>query len=97
MRIRNAMQRAVRGYGDDDIWDLDICIAQFVLPRLKAFAECEGRTSYVGTLTPEEWQAALAKMIRSFELVCGDYPTGSFDEIQVGLDLFAKYYTGLWL
>lgn len=33
-------QRKLRGFDDTELWDLDLTIAKFILPRLKRFIEC---------------------------------------------------------
>lgn len=45
-------QRLTRGFGDDELWSLDDTIAEFILPRLKAFTK--QRTSHPTGLTEEK-------------------------------------------
>ena len=37
--VRHAWQRWTRGFDDTELWCLDLTIARFVLPRLKAFRD----------------------------------------------------------
>lgn len=53
-----------------DLWNLDITIANFVLPRLKKFKEeNDGYPEREEMDTPEKWNEALDKMILAFEYV----------------------------
>lgn len=93
------VQIAQRGFDDTDWWTLYLTIAQFTLPRLKAFKV--GQVSYPASLTVEEWEAIVDKMIYSFEFVCDEKrwmletPTESI-VIQEGFELFGKWFTHLW-
>ena len=53
-----------------DLWNLDITIANFVLPRLKKFKEeDDGCPEREEMNTPEKWSEVLDKMILAFEYV----------------------------
>lgn len=53
-----------------DLWNLDITIANFVVPRLKEFKEkTDGYPGRDDMDTPEKWDEALDKMILAFEYV----------------------------
>ena len=85
------------GVSPDETWNLDVTIAEFVLPRLKLFKEKTiGVPCCFGTM--EEWHAELDRMIRAFELMCDDKAFGSEsqNEIDAGLDSFRKYFQALW-
>lgn len=55
---------------DNELWNLDITICDWIIPRLKRFKQINcaypGRPPYD---TPEKWDAAIDQMIRSFELL----------------------------
>ena len=89
-------QRKVRGFDDTELYDLDVTMASFILPRLRRFKKvsitypCE---------TPEEWDAKLDLMISAFSHICDR----SFDisgkrdaEVEKGLKVFAEYFRALW-
>lgn len=89
-----------------DLWNLDITIANFVLPRLKKFKEeDDGYPEREEMNTPEKWDEALDKMILAFEYVIHQFDKKShFDEdkrrqavIDEGLQLFAKWFRYLWI
>ena len=85
-------QRGERGFDNTELWNLDVTIARFVLPRLKAFAaDLHGCPA---SLTLETWGTSLAKMIVSFELCSAvDFMTAEQEQlISDGLDLFRKYF-----
>ena len=97
--VKHFFQRLFRGFDDRELWNLDITIAEFVLPRLKRFKQRS--FGYPAELTPEQWDEYLHKMINSFEFVLEQNENPSYDEkewekAKEGLSLFAKYYSGLW-
>lgn len=56
-----------------DIWNLDITIAEFVLPRLRLFKKKNIGYPGRGEMdTPEKWDEALDKMIVAFEYILDD-------------------------
>lgn len=97
-RIRKLKkQYKKRGFDDSETWSLDLTIAQFILPRLKRYKEitigCPASVSF------EEWDEILDKMIKSFEIIIKEegWPNKEQEKIQEeGLDLFRKYFLGLW-
>lgn len=70
-RLRRWLQRRWQdltwGFNDSVTWNLDYQLAKWLLPRLKRFRQV--KNGYPAHLTPEEWDQALDKMIRSLELV----------------------------
>ena len=52
----------------EELCDLDITIAKFILPRLMAFKQHCERTPRM-TMTREEWEEILDKMIYAFERI----------------------------
>ena len=91
-----AKQRAERGFDNTELWNLDVSIARFVLPRLKAFAE--DLHGYPADLTEETWKAELNKMIAAFELSTEVFsPTDEQSvAIEAGLDSFREHFHSLW-
>lgn len=89
-------QRLNRGFDDSELWNLHITLAGFILPRLKAFKEniCSSPTD----MTIEEWKEILEKMIVAFEILAEDkeYSIEEEKKIGTGLNLFVKYFRGLW-
>lgn len=56
-----------------DIWNLDVSIAEFILPRLKLFKKkIISYPGYGEMDTPEKWDKALDKMILAFEYILDD-------------------------
>ena len=101
-RIRKKQLKKLGKYiPHSDTYNLDMTIAQFVLPRLELFknlTDCypdrDGCHSY------EEWMNILDKMIKAFSIISKSAGiTRNRDEIQIleeGLDLFRKHYLDLW-
>ena len=83
----------------NDTWNLDITIAEFILPRLELFKKvvdcypCELNSI-------EEWYDILDKMVESFRIITtsSSYKIDTKHEkcVEQGLDLFRKYYHDLW-
>lgn len=83
----------------NDTFNLDVTIADFVLPRLEMFKKVVD--CYPCDLnTIEEWYDILDKMIASFRIISESPPYKTFNEhkevIDEGLDLFREYYHDLW-
>jgi len=93
------VQLAQRGFDDTDWWSLYTTIAQFTLPRLIAFRE--GCKSYPASITAEEWDEILDKMIHAFTIIASedDWPAPTPENaafVQEGCELFGKWFTHLW-
>lgn len=100
--IKFFFQKLFYGYSEKDLWGLDYHLAKLILPRLKAFYNME-KFGHPMEFTEEEWDAALNKMIYSFEMIIEEEE--NFEEgvdeidwrkVQEGLELFGKYYCDLW-
>lgn len=91
---------------DDDIWDLDINLAKYILPRLKRFKVLQ--KNLLRTISDED----LDKMILSFEYILDDnkymlehYNGEDYENktkeintiIKEGLEIFSNEFTKLWL
>lgn len=84
----------------NDCFNLDITIAEFVIPRLIHFRDnCIGYPSEFRSI--KSWKKCLTKMIISFELLASDdifmFTEKQKKQCDEGLQLFAKYLYGLWL
>lgn len=96
--IRFLWDKFITGFSERDTWSLDVPIAEYILPRLKLFKTCAPGYPVRLKKKEEEWNANLDKMILAFEKVleCDGGPSQFEDEIDEGLELFGKYYRGLW-
>lgn len=66
---------------DEELWNFDITICKWMVPRLKRFKEINCAYPGIEPMeTPEKWNAALDKMIRAFELA-------HYDPIDLDIDL----------
>ncbi|MCK9596587.1 hypothetical protein M0R19_05345 [Candidatus Pacearchaeota archaeon] len=89
-------QRKTIGFDDSETWNLDLTIARFVLPRLKRFKEVT--IAYPGSMTSEEWDEVLNKIICSFEILVsnGGIDLENFETYREGMELFYKCFQYLW-
>ena len=97
-------QRMTRGFDDSETWNLDITIAKFIVPRLKAFKEC--KNGHPSRLTEKKWNKILDEMIEGFELYCKkdewefeqdlNERNDKFAKVNKSLKLFSKYFHDLW-
>ena len=77
------------GFSPDELWNLDITIASFVLPRLKAFRE----------VYTDDIAGDVDKAIPAFELLAREDHWFTKDEqavVDEGLDAFRRSFQGLW-
>ena len=94
-RKRLQRQLAKHGVDESEVWNLDITIAKFILPRIKLLRKTTH--GYPSTLTPEKWDKVLKQMQTSFKLTATDSVNAStLKKHQRGLKLFAKHYNQLW-
>ncbi len=93
-------QRIERGFDASELWSLKDTITDFILPRLKAFADYP--CGYPGCLDNENaWVKILNKMIRAFEIIKKDTEFGvnsdeEWEEWEDGMSLFHEYFNCLW-
>lgn len=99
--IKQKWQKLTRGYSDEELWNLDSTICEWLLPRLKTFKE--KTIGYPPTLnSPKEWNEILEKIILALELHNSDLPDSPEQariegkQIKEGLELFGKYFCNLW-
>jgi hypothetical protein len=109
-RITKLWFRLRRGFWPDECWNLDTTIARFLVPRLKHFrANLNG---YPADLDEKLWDKYLRRMTWSFEWAAADTDTKGWwakrycldpqhrkrvdKRYEAGMQLFAKYYSGLW-
>ena len=92
-------QILTRGFADDELWSLDITIAEFILPRLKAFKDITYNYPIV-MKTKDDWGKKIDMMIEAFEILSDEskqYPDNEDQQkIRKGLNCFTKYFKGLW-
>ena len=86
---------------EENLWDLDITIAKFIEPRLRAFAQSasgypDTNPHRVGFDSLEEWKAAVIKMADAFAVVKNGNAIHENEECKEGLDLFREHYFHLW-
>lgn len=92
-----------------ELWNLDITLAEFALPRLRQFRKetIDPHTVYgfPSNLTLEEWVVILNKIIFSFEMVANKFGDEPFDKVvyakhelkyNEGMNLFKEYFRELW-
>lgn len=82
-------QQFSQGWNDSDLWNLDMTISEFILPRLIRYRELYGED-----LSDEDWD----KMIGAFKYSSDFYnqPISDIEKSKEGLRLFAENYFKLW-
>ena len=99
-RIRKKqLKRLGRYVQTKDTYNLDMTIADFIIPRLELFKKItDCYPSQFDSM--EEWYEILEKMIAAFKVIsCKTGIQRSEEEKSIvndGLDLFRKYYNDLW-
>ncbi len=96
--VRHLYQRLTRGWDDSQTYSLDYSLGQIIAPRLSRLKEINN--GYPDSMTPEEWNAKLDKMIAAFEFAGSErrWEAGpeEFEKHNEGLKLFAEHYWQLW-
>lgn len=105
--IKYLFQKIFKGYSDRDLYDLDLTIIDFVLPRLRRFKKM-ARTGHPSELkNMKTWDAILDKIIHAFIYAKNiyndiglfdddDLRKKEYDEFCEGMRLFAEYFDCLW-
>ncbi len=86
---RFATYKKKHSFSPDELWNLDVTIASFALPRLKEFRK----------ICSSDIITEVDKIIKAFELLIVDnYPKCDEEEaiIKNGLKAFANIFQGLW-
>jgi hypothetical protein len=86
-------------FKDNETWCLASTVSTFILPRLKRFKEIT--KLHPVSVTREEWEEILNKMILTFELIVRDDGLHDWTKVEEksveeGLDLFRKWFFALW-
>lgn len=89
------------GWSPDELWSLDIAMAQWLVPRLKGFRDRVASGFTPGCFeTNEEWIDTLNQMIIAFEIIANEEVIAMHDDenniVHDGLDLFREYFFCLW-
>jgi hypothetical protein len=63
-------QRRTRGFDDRELWNLDVTIAKFILPRLKRYKDMTSGAP--SGLYQIEWGLILSDIIQAFEYIVVD-------------------------
>jgi len=95
--IKHPYQKITRGHSDNETWSLDWSLAKWLTPRLKTFKKINMSTP--ASLSQEEWDEILDKMIITFELIAKenwDETEENIEKTYEGLDLFRKWFLDLW-
>lgn len=101
------VQRAERGFSDEDWWNFDVYIAWVIANAVKKM-KTDGNTSFIFKDEPEEkWEALTNEeydvMIKGF----GDYAQGAYSldkeslveiekNLNAALEVFKKRFKSLW-
>lgn len=85
-----AEQRTTVGFDNTELWNLDVTIARFILPRLEAFRNT-GKES-------EEFVKEIDKMIIAFQAIVSDDGMFKVDDAAIieGIKSFHDNYFSLW-
>ena len=68
-KLRRTIQRATRGYADEDVWNMDMWFLE-TIPKMLRQLGSEKSVSFPGCVpweTPEKWHAELEYIARGFE------------------------------
>ena len=94
-------QRLERGFDDTELWNLDITIARFIYPRLKAYVDLHKEMYSNLDSFNKESEKELDKMVKAFKTYLdGDskaFLTKKEEKtVSKGFRLFIKHFRHLW-
>jgi hypothetical protein len=103
MNKRQKKKHGIPTFKDNEVWNLDITLANYILPRLKRFKKVNVNSHPVDLSSLEEWHEIIDKMIWSFERIINDDWSYEINRIQeqkqqyeLGMSLFGIYFLDLW-
>jgi hypothetical protein len=103
MNKRQKKKHGFPTFKDNEVWDLDITLANYILPRLKRFKKVNVNSHSVDLSSLEEWHEIIDKMIWSFERIVNDDWSYEINRVQeqkqqyeLGMSLFGIYFLDLW-
>lgn len=83
----------------DEVYDLDIAFAEWMIPRLKIFMK--NRDSYPSYLTDAEWQSLLEEMLEGMYCIQQRQQKSNNKEnrekAERALDIFRTHFNHLWI
>ena len=88
--ITHCWQKLTRGFCDCELYNLDVTIAEFIIPRLEAYRDLD---------IDDELKADIDKILWSLWDCTGDgleSEKDGYKRCQEGLDLLAKRFLQLW-
>ena len=104
-KLRRTIQRATRGYADEDVWNMDIWFLEIV-PKMLRQLGGEKSMSFPGREpwdTPEKWSAELEHIACGFNELASmrdrpwDVARYQYDEIKKdAFDRFVAAFDDLW-
>jgi len=103
--LKYKWQRLTKGFGDDEVWNLDVTIAEFILPRLKRLREIQhGFPACLDKdgedLGAVEWDRRLDSMIEAFIIISNecywDMDSEMNKVVKEGLNYFREHFFDLW-
>lgn len=110
MKLKHFIQRGIRGWSDDDIWDFDRYLISVISPALRRLAE--KNISHPSKLTETEWKRILNKIADGLEAPGKEEEKYLHEEVNLkkqaildekaykrqdeAIKLLAKYFLELW-
>ncbi len=106
--LQHRVQKLTKGYSDDETWDLDYTLAEFLLPRLKRFKQLN--TGHPMGMTEAEWEQYLDDMIWALQFHQDEKnadwlkihgkdeppPIELHERANRGLELIGRHWRDLW-
>ena len=94
--IEARCQRFIRGYAEEDWWDLDLFLAH-LLPILLRKRK-ENAHSRPRKTTSKEWANILEKIAQGFDeaALIKDVGDGDIDKFNEAMDLLKEHFFSLW-
>jgi len=92
------LQRAQRGYSDNDVWGMNSYFAEIIPPMVRQMKEKGfGYPGHGRANTPEKWGAILEEIAQGFEAFDGEIgKLGDEEKFNKGMKLFVRWFNNLW-
>lgn len=101
-KLKIIWQKLTRGFSDEEMWELDVTMSKWLLPRIRHWNKT--RHGYFNGLTEKQTDKVVANIIESLEFNASggvyDYTKRGYlkklEKHAKGLRLLGEYWTQFW-
>lgn len=94
-KLKMLWQKLMRGFSDEELWNLDDEFCKWIVPRLIAFKK--KNIGYPNGMTWKQWQKKIDQMIEGFSVKYDELITRKkLKKSEKAMETFSKHWRSLW-